>query len=116
MASNEVSRKRGREEVSPPPPVNPEKVSPPPPAETEEVSSPPPEEVPPPTPAEVKPPPPEEVKPPRCKVAQQPLVPLHAASVNVADACWSVKMLHQAFLSFGKVDVHLGVQQLTHLL
>jgi hypothetical protein len=70
--------------------------------------------MPPPTPAEVKPPPPEEVKPPRCKVARQPVVPLRAPSVNVADACWLVKMLHQAFMSLGKVTVHLGVQQPTH--
>jgi hypothetical protein len=90
MASSEPSRKRGREEV-PPPPL---------------------EEVPPPTLAEVKPPPPEEVKPlkpPRLKVVRQPMVPLHAPKVNVEDVCFSVKMLHQAFLSLGKVIVHLGV-------
>jgi hypothetical protein len=54
--------------------------------------------------------PPKKVKPPRCKVARQPVVPLRAPSVNVADACFSVKILHQAFLSLGKVAVHLGVQ------
>jgi hypothetical protein len=48
----------------------------------------------PPTAAKVKPPPPEEVKLPRRKVARQPMVPLRAPSVNVSDACWSVKMLH----------------------
>jgi hypothetical protein len=92
-----------------PSPAEPEKVPPPPPAEPEEVSRPPPEEVPPSTPAEVMPPPPEEVKLPRRKVARQPVVPLRAPSVNVADACWSVKMLHQSFVSLGKVVVHLGV-------
>jgi hypothetical protein len=72
--------------------------------------------VPPPTPAEVKPPPPEEVKrlkPPRRKVARQPVVPLRAPKVNVADACFSVKMLYQAWQSLGKVVVHLGVQRPT---
>jgi hypothetical protein len=44
MASSEPSRKRGREEVPPPPPTEPEKVPLPPPTE--------PEEVPPPTPAQ----------------------------------------------------------------
>jgi hypothetical protein len=83
MASRKPSRKRGREEVPPPLPAEPEEVSPPPP-----------EEVPPPTPAEVKLPPPEEVKLPRRKVAQQPVVPLRAPKVNVEDACFSVKMLH----------------------
>jgi hypothetical protein len=114
MASNEPSRKRGREEVPPRPPVEPEEVLPPPPAEPEEVPPPPPEEVAPPTPVEVKPPPPEEVKPPRRKVARQPVVPLRAPSVNVEDACFSVKMLLQAFLTLGKVAVHLGVQRPTH--
>jgi hypothetical protein len=125
MASSEPSRKRGSEEVlsppsvepekvPPPPPAEPEKVSTPPPAEPEEVPPPPPEEVPPPTPAEVKLPPPEEVKQHRRKLARQLVVPLHAPSVNVSDASWSVKMLHQAFLTLGKVAVHLGVQQPTH--
>jgi hypothetical protein len=77
------------------------------------VPLPPPEEVLPPTPDEVKPPPPEEVKPPRRKVARQPVVP-PALSVNVSDACWSVKILHQAFLILGKVVVHIGIQQPNH--
>jgi hypothetical protein len=84
------------------------------PAEPEEVPPPPPEEVLLPTPAEVKPPPPEEVKPPRRKVARQLVVPLRAPSVNVADAWFSVKMLHQAFLTLGKVAVNLKVQRPTH--
>jgi hypothetical protein len=106
MVSNEPSRKRGTEEVPPPPPAEPENVTPPPPAE--------PEEVPPPTPAEVKPLLPEEVKPPRRKVARQPVVPVRAPSVNVQDASWSVKLLHQAFVNLGKVAVHLGVQPPSH--
>jgi hypothetical protein len=115
MASSEPSRKRGREEVPSPPPTEPEKVPTPTPAEPKEVPPPPPTEPedvtpPPPTPAEVKPPPPEEVKPPRRKVAHQPVVPQRAPSVNVADACFSVKMLHWAFQTLGKVAVHLGVQ------
>jgi hypothetical protein len=64
-------------------------------------------------PAEVKPPSPEEVKPlklPRRKVVRQPLLPLHAPKVNVEDACFLLKMLHQAWQSLGKVAVHLGVQ------
>jgi hypothetical protein len=55
MASSEPSRKRGREEVSPP---SPEEVPPHPAAEPEEVPPPSPEEVPPP-PDEVK-----QLKPP----------------------------------------------------
>jgi hypothetical protein len=47
-------------------------------------------------------------------VARQPVVPLHAPKVNVEYAGFSVKMLHQAFLSLGKVVVHLGVQRPTH--
>jgi hypothetical protein len=95
MASREPSRKRGREEVPPPPPVEPEKVSPL-------------------TPAEVKPPPPEEVKPPRCKVARQPVAPMRAPSTNVQDASWSVKLLHHASVNLGKVVIHLGVQPPSH--
>jgi hypothetical protein len=105
MASIEPSRKWGREEVPSPPP-----------AEPEEVPLSPPEEVPPPPPVEVKPPPPKEVKrlkPPQHKVARQLVVPLCAPKVNVEDACFSVKMLHQAFLSLGKMVVHLGVQRPT---
>jgi hypothetical protein len=49
---------------------------------------------------EVSPPLPEEVKrlkPPRRKVARQPVVPLHAPKVDFEDACFSVKMLYQAW-------------------
>jgi hypothetical protein len=108
MVSSEPSRKREREEVPLPPPVEPEEVPPPPPAEPEEVLPPPPEEVPPPPPEEVK-----RLKPPRRKVARQPVVPLCAPKVNFQDACFSVKMLYQAWQSLGKVAVHLGVQQPT---
>jgi hypothetical protein len=89
-------KEAGREEVPPPPPAEPEEVSPPPPAEPEEVPPPPPtelEEVPPPPLEGVPPPPPEEVKrlkPFRCKVPP----PMRAPSVNVEDACFSVKMLY----------------------
>jgi hypothetical protein len=97
MASIEPSRKRGREEVSLPPPAEPEEVPPPPPVELEEVPPPPPEEV--------KPPPP-------CrKVAWQPVVPLRAPKVDFQDACFSVKMLYEAWQSLGKLVVHLGVQR-----
>jgi hypothetical protein len=82
MASSEPSSKRGREEV--PPPL---------PAEPEEVPSPPPEEV-------------KWLKPPRRKVPP----PLRAPTINFEDACFSVKMLYQARQSLGKVVVHLGVQ------
>jgi hypothetical protein len=41
------------------------------------------------------------------------MVPLRAPKVNVEDACFSVKMLHQAFLSLGKVAIHVGVQRPT---
>jgi hypothetical protein len=58
----------------PPPPV-----PPPPPSEPEEVPPPPPEEV-------------KRMKPPRRKVPP----PLRAPSVNVEDACFSVKMLYLA--------------------
>jgi hypothetical protein len=77
MASSDPSRKRGREEVPPPPRVEPEEVPPPPP-----------EEVPPSPPEEVK-----RLKPPRRKVS----LPMRAPSVNVEDACFSVKMLYQAW-------------------
>jgi hypothetical protein len=70
--------------------------------------------VPPPTPTEVKPPPPEEVKPPQRKVVQQPVAPVRAPAVNIQDASWSVKLLHQAFVNLGKVSVHLGVQPPSH--
>jgi hypothetical protein len=116
MVSSEPSSKRGREELSLPPPTEPENVPLPPPIEPEEVLRPPPDEVPPSTPAEVKPPPPEEVKPPRRKVERQPVVQVHVPSINVLDASWSVQMLHQAFVSLGKVVVHLRVQPPTHLL
>jgi hypothetical protein len=48
----------------------------------------PPEEVPPPLPEEVK-----RLKPPRRKVP----LPMRAPSINVEDACFSVKMLYQAW-------------------
>jgi hypothetical protein len=95
MASSEPSRKQGREEV-PPPPAEPEEVPPLPPAEPEELPSPPPEEV-------------KRLKPPRCKVPS----PLRAPEVNFEDACFSMKMLYQAWLSLGKMVVHLGVQRPT---
>jgi hypothetical protein len=110
MASREPSRKLGREEVPPPPPAEPEEVPPPPHAEPEEVLPHPPTE-----PEEVSPPPPEEVrrlKPPRSKVSP----PLRASKVNFEDACFSVKMLYQAWQSLGKMVVHLGVQRPTDLL
>jgi hypothetical protein len=69
MASSEPSKKREREEVPPPSP-----------AETEEVPPPPPEEV-------------MWLKPPRHKVSP----PLRASKVNFEDACFSVKMLYQAW-------------------
>jgi hypothetical protein len=34
-----------------------------------------------------------------------------APKVNVEDACFSMKMLYQAWQSLGKVAVHLGVQR-----
>jgi hypothetical protein len=74
----------------------------------------PPEEVPPPTPTKVKPPPHEEVKPPRRKVARQPVAAARALIVNVQDASWSVKLLHQDFVNLVKVAVHLGVQPSSH--
>jgi hypothetical protein len=69
-------------------------VPPPPPAEPEEVLSPPPEEV-------------KRLKPPRRKVAQ-PF--LRAQKVDYSDACFSMKMLYEAWQSLGKLVVHLGVQ------
>jgi hypothetical protein len=101
--------------VSPPPPAEAEEGLPPSPAEPEEGLPPSPaepEEVPPPPLEEVQPPPPEEVKwlkPPRRKVPP----PLRAPIVNFEDACFSVKMLYQAWQSLGKVVVHLGVQRPT---
>jgi hypothetical protein len=94
MASSDPSRKRGTEEVPPPLPAESKEVPPPPPAE--------PKEVPPPPPKEVK-----RMKPPRRKVP----LPMHAPSVNVEDACFSVKMLYQAWQSLKKMAVHLGVQR-----
>jgi hypothetical protein len=118
MASSEPSRKRGREEVSPPPPAEPKEELPIPPAELEEVPPPPPaepEEVPPTEPEEVPPPPPPEevkrLKPPRRKVARQPMVPLRAPAVEVSDACFLVKMLYEALHSLVKLVVHLRVQR-----
>jgi hypothetical protein len=108
MASRDPSRKRGREEVPPPPPAEPKEEPPTSPTEPEEVLPPPPAE-----PEEVPPPPPEEVKrlkPPQRKVAWQPMVPLRAPKVDYSDACFSVKMLYEAWQSLGKLAVHLGVQ------
>jgi hypothetical protein len=96
MASCEPSWKWGRDKVPPPPPAEAEEVPPPPLAEPEEVPPPPNEEV-------------KWLKPPRCKVPP----PLHAPEVNFDDACFSVKMLYQAWQSLGKVAVHLGVQRPT---
>jgi hypothetical protein len=56
----------------------------------------------------VPPPPPAERK-----VVRQPVVPLLAPKVNFEDACFSVKMLYQAWQCLGKVAIHLGVQRLT---
>jgi hypothetical protein len=50
------------------------------------------------------------LKPPRRKVARQPAVPLRAPKVDYLDACFSVKMLYEAWQSLGKLAVHLGVQ------
>jgi hypothetical protein len=102
--------KREREEVLPPPPAEPKEESPTLPTEPEEVPPPPPaepEEVPPPRPEEVK-----RLKPPRRKVARQPVVRpfLHAPKVDYSDACFSVKLLYEAWQSLGKLAVHLGVQ------
>jgi hypothetical protein len=110
MASSEPSRKWGREEVPPPPPADPKEEPPTPPAEPEEVPLPPPVE-----PVEVPPPPPEEVKRlklPQRKVVRQPVVRpfLRAPKVDYSDACFSVKMLYEAWQSLGKLAVHLGVQ------
>jgi hypothetical protein len=44
-------------------------------------------------------------EPPRRKVPP----PLRAPKVNFEDACFSVKMLYQAWQSLGKVAIHLGV-------
>jgi hypothetical protein len=105
MASSEPSKKRGREEVPLPPPTEPkeepltplaepEEVPPPPPAETEEVPPPPPEEV-------------KRLKPPRRGVVRPFLC---ALKVEYSDACFSVKMLYEAWQSLGKLAVHLGVE------
>jgi hypothetical protein len=96
-------------EEPPTPPAEPEEVPPPPPTEPEEVPPPPPTE-----PEEVPPPPPEEVKrlkPPQHKVARQPVVPLCASAVYFSDACFSVKMLYEAWHSLVKLVIHLGVQR-----
>jgi hypothetical protein len=58
----------------------------------------------PPSPEEVK-----RLKPPRCKVPP----PLRAPKVKFEDACFSVKMLYQAWQSLGKVAVQLEVQRPT---
>jgi hypothetical protein len=109
MVSSEPSRKRGREEVPPPPPAEPKEEPLTPPAEPKEVPPPPPAE-----PEEVPPAPPEEVKrlkQPQRKVARQPVVPLHAPVETYSDAYFLVKMLYEAWHSLGKLAVHLGVQR-----
>jgi hypothetical protein len=53
------------------------------------------------------------LKPPRRKVARQPVVPLRAPKVDFQDACFSVKMLYEAWQSLAKLAVHLGVQRPT---
>jgi hypothetical protein len=83
MSSSDPSRKRGREEVPPPPPAEPEEVPPPPPEEVKRM------------------------KPPWRKVP----LPMRAPSVDVEDACFSVKMLYQAWQSLKKMAAHLGVQR-----
>jgi hypothetical protein len=63
-------------------------------------------------PEEVPPPPPEEVKrlkPPRRKVPP----PMCAPKVSFEDACFSVKMLYQAWQSLGKMAIHLNIQRPT---
>jgi hypothetical protein len=103
MASSEPSRKRGTEEMPPPPPAEPKEEEPTRPAEPKEVPPPPPAE-----PEEVPPPPPKEVKrlkPPRRKVAR-PF--LRAPKVDYSDAYFSVKMLYEAWQSLGKLVIHLG--------
>jgi hypothetical protein len=95
--------------VPPPSPAEPKEEPLTPPAEPEEVPLPPPAE-----PEEVLPPPPEKVKrlkPPRCKVARQPVVPLRAPKVEYLDACFSVKMLYEAWWCLGKLAVHPGIQR-----
>jgi hypothetical protein len=83
MESSDPSRKRGREEVLPPPPAEPEEVPPPPPEEVKRL------------------------KPPRRKLP----LPMRAPSVNVEDSCFSVKMLYQAWQSLKKMAVHLWVER-----
>jgi hypothetical protein len=78
-----------------------EEVLPPPPAEPEEVPPPLLEEMPSPSPEEVK-----RLKPPRHKVP----LPMCAPSVNVEDACFSVKMLYQACQSLKRMVVYLEFQ------
>jgi hypothetical protein len=59
---------------------------------------------------EVLPPPPEEVK--RLKLPRRKVpLPMRAPSINVEDACFSVKMLYQAWQSLKKMAYHLGVEQ-----
>jgi hypothetical protein len=94
MASSDPSRKRGREEVSLPPPAEPEEVPPPPLAGPEEVPPPPPQH-------KVSPPPPQ----------HKVLLSMCAPSVNVEDVYFSVKMLYQAWQSLKKMVVHLRVER-----
>jgi hypothetical protein len=97
---------RGKEEVPPPPPAEPEEVPPPLPAE--------PEKVPQPSPAEVKPPPPDVVKPPlpdelEEALAPQPMAVVHAPPLNANEATWSVNLFRDAFMMLRNVVIHLGV-------
>jgi hypothetical protein len=105
-SSSEPSRKWGREEVSPPPPTEPEEMPPPSPAEPEKVK--------PPSPEEVKPPPPKEVKPPRRKVALQTVAVVRAPALNADEATWSANLFHEAFVKLRKVAVHLGLPPPSH--
>jgi hypothetical protein len=89
MASSKPSRKWGREEVPPPLPTKTKEVPPPPLKEVKRL------------------------KLPQRKVARKPVVPLRAPKVDVQDACFSVKILCEAWQSLGKLAVHLGFQRPT---
>jgi hypothetical protein len=113
MASSEPSRKRGREEVPPPPPADLEKVPPPPPTEPEEVPPPPPEEVPPTARGG-------EAAPARggeAAPAQGGAAARGAPVCSFSKFVGCLLVREDAPLSFPKsckVSVHLGVQQHTH--
>jgi hypothetical protein len=101
--------------VPPPPPAKPEEAPPPPPIE--------PEEVPPPRPWRChRPARGGEAAPTRGGEAAEAAQAQGGAAARGAPTCskskcggcqFSVKMLHQAFLSLGKVAIHLGVQRPT---